>query len=302
MPKNSMNYTDECDLFRYVHDVYPLIDPTLHFTGKTYKDKVIIVTGGSTGIGATAALFYAKAGAKVIIVARRIEKLEQCKKNIEKDDPDAQVLTMVGDISDPEVGKRAVKTAVDTYGRLDIVLANQFSIMGGAMGRFGDKDPASWWHTQEVNVRGTMNIIHPAIPELLKTKGQIVVTSSQGAHQRITTFADYQISKHTLNRFVEFLALDYPELAVYAVSPGVVQTEGAIEAINDMGFDSVTFVDTLELPAATFLWLTARNAEFLSGRYVEAPWDLGEVVAKKDVIVRDNLLVTKLAGPPKSAD
>ena len=59
---------------------------------------------------------------------------------------------------------------------------------------------------------------------------------------------------------------DYPELTFYAVSPGVVQTEGAIEKLNEMGFDAVTFVDTLELPAATFLWLTARNAEFLTGR------------------------------------
>ena len=112
---------------------------------------------------------------------------------------------------------------------------------------------------------------------------------------------------------------DYPELTFYAVSPGVVQTDGAIEKLDEMGFDAVTFVDTLELPAATFLWLTARNAEFLSGRsviriacfiststdrltyrYVEAPWDLGEVLAKKDIIIKENLLVTKLAGPPKS--
>ena len=59
--------------------------------------------------------------------------------------------------------------------------------------------------------------------------------------------------------------------------------------------------DTVELPAAMFLWLTARNAEFLSGRYIQADWDMDEVVAKKDEIVRDNLLVSKLAGPSKSA-
>ena len=59
--------------------------------------------------------------------------------------------------------------------------------------------------------------------------------------------------------------------------------------------------DTLELPAATFLWLTSRNAEFLSGRYVQATWDLGEVVERKEEIVRENLLVTKLAGPARTA-
>lgn len=113
--------------------MYPLIDPTPHFTAKTYKDKVIIITGGSTGIGATAALFYAKAGAKVVIVARRVAKLEQCKQGIEKEVPDAQVLVISGDISDPEVGKLAVKTAVEVWGRVDIVIPNQFSFAGGPM-------------------------------------------------------------------------------------------------------------------------------------------------------------------------
>ena len=121
-------------LIRYASSVYPLIDPAPHFAGKTYKEKVVIITGGSAGIGATAASFYAKAGANVLIIARRLEKLEQCKKDIEKEVPGAHVLVMAGDISDPEVGKRAVKMAVDAYGKVDIVLANQFSIIGGPVG------------------------------------------------------------------------------------------------------------------------------------------------------------------------
>ena len=115
--------------------MYPLIDPQLHFASKTYKGKVIIITGGSTGIGATTALFYAKAGAKVIIVARRIEKLEQCKKDIQTSVPDAEVLILQGDISDPEVGKRAVVAAVAAYGKLDIVLANHYAGTFSSAGR-----------------------------------------------------------------------------------------------------------------------------------------------------------------------
>ena len=111
------------------YSVYPLIDPTTHFASKTFKDQVVIITGGSVGIGATAALFYARAGAKVLVVARRLENLEQAKKDIEKGVPGAQVLVLSGDISDPEVGKRAVKSAVDAWGRVDVVLANQFITM-----------------------------------------------------------------------------------------------------------------------------------------------------------------------------
>ena len=115
----------------YVASVYPLIDPKPHFASQTYKDKVIIITGGSTGIGAATALFYARAGAKIVLVARRIENLEERKKTIEKDVPDAQIVIIAGDVADPEVGKRVVKTAVDTWGRLDIVVANSALAMGG---------------------------------------------------------------------------------------------------------------------------------------------------------------------------
>lgn len=102
--------------------MYPLIDPASHFASKTYKDKVIIVTGRSVAIGATAALFYAKAGAKVLVVVRRSEQLAR---DIEKEVPGAEVLEIAGDITDPDLSKRAVTTAVEAWGRLDIVLANQ---------------------------------------------------------------------------------------------------------------------------------------------------------------------------------
>ncbi|KZV67318.1 NAD-P-binding protein [Peniophora sp. CONT] len=293
---------DEIDIFSPVHDVYPLIDPAMHFASKTFKDQVVIITGGSVGIGATTALFYAQAGAKVLIVARRIELLEQRKKEIEKAVPDAQILVLAGDIADPEVGKRAVKAAVDAWGRIDIVLANQFVVIGGPMRKLADHDPAAWWNTQVVNVRGTLNIVHPAIPELLKTKGQIIATTSAAAHMRMPALMDYNVSKHTLDRFVEILALDYPELFVTAVHPGAIATPGGDATLTGMGLKGVLpQPDTVELAAATFLWLTARNAEFLNGRYVQATWDLNEVLAKKDEIVRDNLLVTKLAGPSKSS-
>lgn len=116
------------------YSVYPLIDPTSHFASKTFKDKVVIITGGSTGIGATTALFYARAGAKVLIVARRLEKLEETKKDIESDVPDAQIIVLAGDASEPEVGKRVVKAAVQAWGRIDIVVSNQFSMTADPTG------------------------------------------------------------------------------------------------------------------------------------------------------------------------
>lgn len=112
--------------------MYPLIDPEPHFASQTYKDKVIIITGASAGIGATVALFYARAGARIVLVARRVETLEERKRIIEKDVPGAQIVIISGDISDPDVGKLAVKAAVDAWNRLDIVVANPATAMGGS--------------------------------------------------------------------------------------------------------------------------------------------------------------------------
>ncbi|VDB83714.1 unnamed protein product [Peniophora sp. CBMAI 1063] len=287
----------EVKVFNFVHEVYPLIDAKPHFTSKTYKDKVVIITGGSEGIGATAALFYAKAGAKLVLVARNIKELEERKTAIEKHVSGSEILVVAGDISDVEVGKLAVQAAVQKWNRVDIVVANSGTEQGGAA-KFHQKDPLGWWHTQEVNVRGTLNIVHAAIPELLETNGQVIAVSSALAHARVPILADYSISKHTIDRFVEILALDYPELSLYSVHPGVILTPGSSDIAERMGMPKkINMPDTAELPAATFLWLTARNAEFLSGRYIQATWDLNDVVAKKDEIVRDDLLVTKLAGP-----
>ena len=111
--------------------MYPLIDPQPHFASQTYKDKVVIVTGGSKGIGATTALFYAKAGASVVLTARNIKDLEERKAVIEKEVPGAQVLVVAGDISAVDAGKGAVQAAVQKWGKIDIVVANPGLGQGG---------------------------------------------------------------------------------------------------------------------------------------------------------------------------
>jgi len=103
------------------------------------------------------------------------------------------------------------------------------------------------------------------------------------------------------NMFTNNIKLaEYPDIKAYSVHPGEVETQMATEVLDGLGIQH-KHDDAPALPAATLLWLTSRNAEFLSGRYVQATWDLTEVVAAKEEIVRDNLLVTKLVGPRKSA-
>jgi len=104
--------------------VYPAVDPSTAFKDKLYKGRVVLVTGASAGIGAAIALFYAKAGASVAIVARRQQALDERKAHILKEAPDARILSVVADVKDWKLAERAVKVAVAEFGRLDILIAN----------------------------------------------------------------------------------------------------------------------------------------------------------------------------------
>ncbi|KAI0315370.1 NAD-P-binding protein [Amylostereum chailletii] len=280
---------DEIEPFSAKHDIYPFIDPKPFWSAQTYKGQVVLITGASRGIGLTTALFYARAGAAVVLVARKQATLDESKDSILKEVPTAQVLTLPADVSNHEDAAHAVKTTVDLFGRLDILICNA-AVITPMTHLLADKDALAWWFTQEVNVRGVFNFVHAAIPELLKTTGQIIIVSSSAAHVRIPNASDYHLSKHTVDRLAELVAIEYPTIKTYAVHPGVIETQ-----LNKESVSPVTLADTLELPAATFLWLTARKAEWLSGRFIAAPWDLEEVLKYQDIIIKNNLLVTKLA-------
>jgi NADP-dependent 3-hydroxy acid dehydrogenase YdfG len=109
------------DLF---DSVYPLINPTTHWKAKTFKDKVVLITGASRGIGLTTAIFYARAGARLVLVSRKLQTLEESKAAILKEQPDAQVLLVPTDVVDPNGAVTAVHKTVEAYGHLDILVAN----------------------------------------------------------------------------------------------------------------------------------------------------------------------------------
>ena len=205
---------------------------------------------------------------------------------------------------------------------------------------FASKDPKGWWDILEVNIRGPYNyiqcvecrmlavephahahlVLHSfSVPELLKTKGQVVIVTSAAAQVRFPNASEYCTSKHAINRFAEFVTIgdshflyiftppprigaeryfphrfaEYPDIKVFSVHPGSIQTDMADEFAGNVPVDS-----TVGLAAATVLYLTSGKADYLSGRYVSATWDLGEVERDwKEKIVMQNGLVSKLSIP-----
>ncbi|KAI9467357.1 NAD-P-binding protein [Lactarius psammicola] len=287
-------YDEELPVMNH-HDVYSTIDPKDAFANQTYRGKVVLITGASRGIGQETAITYAKAGANVVIAGRSQETLDKTAAVIHAAVSGAQVLAIPTDVRDPKATEAAVQATLERFGRLDILIAN-----AGALSNFnqklGDKDPDRWWNTFEVNVRGVYNIVRASLSALEKSSGRIVVISSNAAQLRFPHASDYATSKHAINRLVEFIALEYPKLAVFALHPGSIRTqmaeEGGVEYPDDLTFD------TLQLPAATMLYLTSGRLDWLNGKYLAATWDIGEVERDwKEKVEAGNVLVSKLTIP-----
>lgn len=276
------------------HDAYPFIDPKEDYTRQTYKGKVVLVTGASRGIGEEIAVTYARAGASVVLAARKQQSLDDVKATIKRYAADAQVLTVPTDVTKPKQVQAAVKAAIDAFGRLDVCVANAGTASHWDR-PFAERDAEEWWNVMEVNFRGVYNVAHFATPYLAKTKGYMVAVSSTAAQTRIIYSSSYSISKHATGRFLEFIQLEYPDVKVFSVHPGTIKTEMVMEHNPEW---EEYLVDTTQLPACTILYLTSGKADWLSGKFVSANWDLQEVIDKyKDSIIESGALVNRFHLP-----
>ncbi|KAI0248573.1 NAD-P-binding protein [Lactifluus subvellereus] len=277
------------------HDVYPFIDPNQYFTLQAFKGQVVLVTGASRGIGQAVALHYASAGASLVLVSRKQETLDEAKAAVLKEVPGAEVVTFVADVKDPVKAEEAVRVATSRFGRLDVVIANA-GTTAPVDKPLAAKDANEWWNAMEVNVRGVYNYLRAAIPAVLEAKGSIIVITSVLGHLRIPFMSDYGSSKFLLGRLVEFAALEYPELRIFALHPGVVRTTLSQESFGADG-TNWTF-DPASLPAGTMLTISAGKADWLRGRYWSSNWDLNEgEISWKEKTLEQNGLVNKLFIP-----
>jgi NAD(P)-dependent dehydrogenase (short-subunit alcohol dehydrogenase family) len=134
-------------------------------------DKVAIVTGGSEGIGKYAALRMADEGAKVIIVARRQEVLDQAAQDI-RTATEGVVLPVAADVADKDTADKVVQAALDNYGRLDILVNNA----GVSMAKpFEDVSDEDWESDFELKVWGAIRLMRKSIPEMRKVGGGRII-------------------------------------------------------------------------------------------------------------------------------
>ena len=108
--------------------IYPTIDPKTHYDAQTFSGKVVLITGASRGIGEEIALQYARAGAKLTLVARSKASLDATRDTIVRECPSAHVLVFPAEVQVMAKAEEAVATTVRHFGRLDILVANAGSL------------------------------------------------------------------------------------------------------------------------------------------------------------------------------
>ncbi len=188
------------------------------------KNKVALVTGGTSGIGEAAALQLAKTGAKVVVAGRRESEGQAVVKVLEK--AGGQALFVKTDVSHEADVKALVDKTVATFGRLDFAFNN--AGVEGVAGLTTDKQTEeNYRHTFDINVLGVLVSMKYEIPAILKNGGAIVNTSSVVGQIGMPGFGVYTASKHAVNGLTRSAALEFAKqgVRVNAAAFGTIQTK-----------------------------------------------------------------------------
>lgn len=198
-----------------------------------FRDQVAIVTGASSGIGRAVALQLARQGSKLVIAARRAERLEHLA--VECRSLGGDVLVVPTDVSDEVQCKALIEKTLEVFGRLDM-LVNNAGIAASAL--FDEyPDLHLFKHTMDVNFYGSVYCTYFALPYLKKTCGRIVAVSSVGGKSAIPNNTPYCASKYAMHGFYDSLRMELYQHGVSCtvVCPWWVATEFHESQLNKDG-------------------------------------------------------------------
>ena len=179
-----------------------------------FRDKVVIVTGASSGIGLACARLFGSCGAKVVMAARSEEKLRELAPSVGQD-----VLCVKTDVSVEADCENLVGRTLERFGRIDI-LVNNAGLSMRAM--FKDLDLKVIRSLMDVNFWGTVNCTKYALPALLESKGSVVGVISIAGYSALPARTGYSSSKYAVRGFLDTLRIEHMKdgLNVLVFAPG----------------------------------------------------------------------------------
>jgi NADP-dependent 3-hydroxy acid dehydrogenase YdfG len=185
------------------------------------KDKVVVITGASSGLGEAAAKLLAKQGAKLVLGARRLDRLQALAKGLSLA-PDAVVQT---DVTQRDQVKRLVDRAIQLHGRVDVLINNAGLMPNSRLERLPVDD---WDRMIDVNIKGVLYGIAAVLPHMSERKsGHIINVASVAGHKVGPGSAVYAATKHAVRALSEGLQQEVKpyNLRTTIISPGAVATE-----------------------------------------------------------------------------
>jgi meso-butanediol dehydrogenase/(S,S)-butanediol dehydrogenase/diacetyl reductase len=244
---------------------------------KRLEDKVALITGGGGGIGSATARVFCAEGAAVVLVDANAQTLACVAEQLKAADPAARVATFAADVSNDADALRAVQLAVDSFGKLDVLVNNAAMRNYSAL---ADATPAEWQAIVAVNLIGTANYCRAALPFLRQSgRGSIVNVSSCYAVTGRKGMGLYDTTKSGMLAMTRTLAFEEAVHGVRAntLCPGSTLTEFHLKRARAAGSDVETLKtqrsDTSLLGrwaspeeiAWPILWLASDEASFITG-------------------------------------
>ncbi|TFI52883.1 SDR family oxidoreductase [Mastigocladus laminosus UU774] len=199
------------------------------------ENKVIAITGASSGIGEVTAKLLAKNGATVVLGARRTQRLEKIVEEIHNQGGTAEFKAV--DVTNREDMKAFIHFAKDRFGRVDVIFNNAGVMPLAPLNALKVEE----WDTMiNVNIHGVLNGIAAGLPIMeAQGSGQFINTASIGAHMVVPTGAVYCATKYAVWAISEGLRQESKKIRVTTISPGVVATELGSDITEESAKDTL---------------------------------------------------------------
>lgn len=196
------------------------------------KDKVVIVTGGSSGIGRSLALAFGALGSKVVITGRNKTNLIEVSNELSQMGVDN--LVVVADVSLESDNQRMAQEVIDRFGSIDILINNAGVTMRAL---FEDAQTEVFRKVMDINFFGALYAIKYCLPHIKKTSGSIVGVSSVAGYRGLPVRSGYSASKFAMNGFLEALRAELLNTGVHVltVCPGFTKSNIRLAAIGKDG-------------------------------------------------------------------
>lgn len=236
------------------------------------QGKVVIVTGGNSGLGQAAALRFAQCGARVVIAARRQPEGEATVSLIRSAGGEARFIQT--DVSSAQQVENMVARTVETYGRLDCAFNNAGVGRGGA--RVHEFQEEDWDAVMDINLKGTWLCMKYEIHQMLQQGGGAIVNdSSMAGLVGYSLGTAYSASKHGIVGLTKSAALQYAAdgIRINAICPGIIRTnivQGIFDrapAMEDwaLGVSPMGRLGTADEIASAVVWLCSDQASYVTG-------------------------------------